>query len=612
MEYNSTTYTTGCSSLCLNDKNISGGFPSSACSGISCCRTYLQTDITSFNLRIRSINMITPGWTYEPCSLAFIAEKDFSIRKAFNLSSKFDKKLYFVPAVLDWSVGEVSCHEAIRRKNYACGQNTDCNNSIQGQGYNCYCSKGYQGNPYLANGCQDINECNDPNKNFCHKMAVCSNIPGSYSCTCPAGYHGDGKKNGTGCIRGKHRHLLPLVFSLGVGITVVPLILIATGLRLYRGLEKREKKKKKQNFFKKNGGLLLQQQISSSKESVEKTKLYSVEELEKATDSFNSSRIIGKGGLGTVFKGMLSDGSIVAIKKSNTIDEKQLAQFVNEVFILSQINHRHIVRLLGCCLETEVPLLVYEYVSNGTLSHHLHDEGHVSAISWKNRLRIASEIAGALAYLHSYASIAICHRDIKSSNILLDENLRAVVSDFGLSRSIPLDKTHLTAMVQGTFGYLDPDYFHSGQFTDKSDVYAFGVVLGELLTGEQAISLDRSEQGLANYFRTAMKQNRLSEILDNQVVNEGQKEEIFAVAKLTKRCLKLNGKKRPAMKQVEIVLQQLGRFQEPFSVQKTMTQEHSLQQPTCQDYCSVSERSHSYTFGPVTEEIVQDDEVLFS
>ena len=122
----------------------------------------------------------------------------------------------------------------------------------------------------------------------------------------------------------------------GVGITVVPLILIATGLWLYRRLKEREKKKIKQEFFKKNGGLLLQQQISSSKESVEKTKLYSVEELERATDGFNSSRVIGKGGLGRVFKGMLSDGSIVPIKKSNTIDEKQLAQFVNEVFITDQ------------------------------------------------------------------------------------------------------------------------------------------------------------------------------------------------------------------------------------------------------------------------------------
>ena len=356
----------------------------------------------------------------------------------------------------------------------------------------------------------------------------------------------------------------------------------------------------------------MQQQISSSKESVEKTKLYSVEELERATDGFNSSRVIGKGGLGTVYKGMLSDGSIVAIKKSNTVDEKQLDQFVNEVFILSQINHRHIVRLLGCCLETEVPLLVYEYVSNGTLIHHLHDEGHASTLSWKDRLRIGSEIARALAYLHSYASIAICHRDIKSRNILLDENLRAVVSDFGLSRSIPLDKTHLTALVQGTFGYLDQDYFHSGQFTDKSDVYAFDVVLAELLTGEQAISSDRSEQGLANHFRSAMKQNRLFEILDNQVVNEGQKEEIFAVAKLAKRCLKLNGKKRPTMKQIDIDLQQLGRFQEQLSFQKTWIQEPSLQQQTCQDYCTVSETSHSYTFGPVTEEIVHDDEDLLS
>ncbi|KAJ9691240.1 hypothetical protein PVL29_013421 [Vitis rotundifolia] len=606
--HNSTAYATGCASLCNTGNDITAGFSSSACSGIGCCRTYLQTDIASFYLRIRSINMITPTWSSEPCGLAFIAERNFSIREHFNLSSKFDKNLYFVPAVLDWSVGEVSCHEAIRRKNYACGQNTYCNNSIQGRGYNCHCLNGYQGNPYLANGCQDINECNDPKQNACHKIALCSNIPGSYSCTCPAGYHGDGKTHGTGCIRGKRKHLLALVFSLGVGITVVPLILIATGLRLYRRLKEREKKKIKQEFFKKNGGLLLQQHISSSKESVEKTKLYSVEELERATDGFNSSRVIGKGGLGTVYKGMLSDGSIVAIKKSNTVDEKQLDQFINEVFILSQINHRHIVRLLGCCLETEVPLLVYEYVSNGTLFHHLHDESHASTLSWKNRLRIGSEIAGALAYLHSYASIAICHRDIKSRNILLDENLRAVVSDFGLSRSIPLDKTHLTALVQGTFGYLDPDYFHSGQFTDKSDVYAFGVVLAELLTGEEAISSDRSEQGLANHFRSAVKENRLFEILDNQVVNEGQKEEIFAVAKLAKRCLKLNGKKRPTMKEIDIDLQQLGRFQELLSFQKTKIQEPSLPQQTCQDYCTVSETSHSYTFGPVTEEIIHDDE----
>ncbi|KAL6332392.1 hypothetical protein AAG906_004964 [Vitis piasezkii] len=595
-EQNSTTYASGCASICPNS-SITAGFSSFTCSVVGCCRTNFHKDIKWFYLRIRSINMITPAWTSMPCGLAFIAERNFSIYKILMSLTKLTRTCILFQQYLNGQLGKSLALKQSEEKTMLAARILTALTPPRARGISVAALRATKGTPTS----QMAAKCNDPNKKFCHKKALCTNIHGSYLCACPAGYHGDGKKDGTGCIPGKHTHVLAMVFSLGVGITIVPLILLATGLRLYHGRQETEKNKIKHKFFKKNGGLLLQQQISSSKDSVQKTKLYLIEELEKATDGFNSSRIIGKGGLGTVYKGMLSDGTIVAIKKSNTVDGKQLDQFVNEVFILSQINHRHIVKLLGCCLETEVPLLVYEYVSSGTLSHHLHDKGHVSTISWKNRLRIAREIASALAYLHSYASIAICHRDIKSSNILLDENLRAVVSDFGLSRSIPLDKTHLTASVHGTFGYLDPDYFYSGQFTDKSDVYAFGVVLAELLTGEKTC-----------HFRSAMKQNCLFEILDNQVVNEGQKEEIVAVAKLTKRCLKLNGKKRPTMRQMEVDLKQLGRSQERFSSQQTRIEEHSLHQQTCQDYCSVSEISHSYTFGPAVEEIVQDDQAFLS
>nr|DAD29639.1 TPA_asm: hypothetical protein HUJ06_031107 [Nelumbo nucifera] len=256
---------------------------------------------------------------------------------------------------------------------------------------------------------------------------------------------------------------------------------------------------------------------------------------------------------------MLTDGRIVAIKKSKKVDESQIEQFINEVVILSQINHRNVVKLLGCCLETEVPLLVYEFIPCGTLFHHIHDQSDNMSCTWNNRLRIGTEVAGALSYLHSAASTPIYHRDVKSTNILLDDKYRAKVSDFGTSRSIAVDKTHLTTAVHGTFGYLDPEYYQSSQFTEKSDVYSFGVVLVELLTGKEPIFLLRpgEQRSLATYFLTSIEENRLFEILDAQVVKEGEKVEVEAVAYLAKRCLNLNGKKRPTMKEVTMELEGL-------------------------------------------------------
>lgn len=315
---------------------------------------------------------------------------------------------------------------------------------------------------------------------------------------------------------------------------------------------------KKKNF-KRNGGLLLEQQLNSPEGSIEKSKIFTSTELEIATENFNRSRILGRGGQGTVYKGMLTDGQIVAIKRSTVVDEGKLEQFINEVVILSLINHRNIVNLLGCCLETEVPLLVYEFIPNGTLYQYLHDPNEEFPVTWEKRLRIATEVAGALAYLHSAASLPIYHRDIKSSNILLDEKYRAKVADFGTSKSVSLDQTHVTTLVQGTFGYLDPEYFQSNQLTDKSDVYSFGVVLVELLTGQKPVSSTEEREGrsLATYFIVSMEENQLFEILDPEVMNQGREEEISMVALLAKRCLYLYGRDRPSMKEVAAELEEV-------------------------------------------------------
>ncbi|KAG7588919.1 Protein kinase domain [Arabidopsis suecica] len=299
--------------------------------------------------------------------------------------------------------------------------------------------------------------------------------------------------------------------------------------------------------------------------NVENTRVFSSRELEKATENFSLNRILGQGGQGTVYKGMLVDGRIVAVKKSKVVDEDKLEEFINEVVILSQINHRNIVKLLGCCLETNVPLLVYEFIPNGNLFEHLHDElDDYTMVTWDVRLRIAVDIAGALSYLHSAASSPIYHRDVKSTNIMLDEKYRAKVSDFGTSRSVTLDHTHLTTVVSGTMGYMDPEYFQSSQFTAKSDVYSFGVVLAELVTGEKSISFMRSQENrtLATYFILAMKENKLIDIIDARIRDGCKLDQVTKVAKIARRCLHLKGKKRPNMREVSMELERIRMYLE--------------------------------------------------
>jgi serine/threonine protein kinase len=275
-------------------------------------------------------------------------------------------------------------------------------------------------------------------------------------------------------------HNVSTFSSAGIGISLIALL--GGSSWLYLVLRKRRFIKLKEKFFQQNGGLILERYLKEQVGSNETAKIFTEEELKKATKNYDENRIIGRGGFGTVYKGFLLDNIVVAIKKSMTMDQNQIDQFINEVVLLSQINHRNVVKLLGCCLETEVPLLVYEFVPKGTLLNYIHHENNRSIKRWETYLRIATETADALSYLHSAASTPIIHRDVKSSNILLDDNFTAKISDFGTSRLVPQHQKELATVVQGTLGYLDPEYLQTNRLTEKSDVYSFGVVLVELLT----------------------------------------------------------------------------------------------------------------------------------
>ncbi|WMV44993.1 hypothetical protein MTR67_038378 [Solanum verrucosum] len=519
------------------------------------------------------MKMVSPSnhtkvWSFNPCGYAFLGEASrFHFRglKDLNDTDFVERIIDNVPIVLDWTIGNLTCVEAKKRKNYACLVNSQCVDSHTDiGGYRCKCNPGYEGNPYISPGCQDIDECTDSSTNMCEHN--CINTHGNLTCSCLKGYTGDGKKNGLGCIAPNSNFEFPWIkFSIGMGVGFISLVVGA--ILLYFCIKKRKLIKSREKFFQQNGGLLLKQQISSIKGGVEATKIFTVDELKKATNNYASDRILGHGGNGIVYKGILPDKSIVAIKKSKYVDENQVEQFINEVIILTQVNHRNVVRLFGCCLEAEVPLLVYEYVSHRTLFEHIHNQNGAPWLSLQNRLRIASETASSLAYLHSSASMPIIHRDVKSTNILLDDVYTAKVADFGASRLVPLEQTHVATLVQGTLGYLDPEYLHTGQLTDRSDVYSFGVVLAELLTGMKPILRGTSDEDkcLVEYFVSSMKNNSLFQILDDRVVREGGIEQLQEIGELIKSCLHLHGEDRPTMKEVAMELESLRKFTSPWT-----------------------------------------------
>ncbi|KAK1292406.1 Wall-associated receptor kinase 5 [Acorus calamus] len=438
-----------------------------------------------------------------------------------------------VPLVVDWVVGMQTCEEAMENTtSFACRSNYSyCYNSSNGPGYRCNCSKGYTGNPYLVDGCQDIDECSDGS----NCKGVCTNTQGSYICKCPKGKHSDDPKISE-CVK-KQKQLPLLLVALG---TSIPFASLLAGSLLCFGLQRRKIHRLREKLFQQHGGLLLEQEISSHPGIA--FKIFTKEDLERATNKFDKDQVLGEGGQGMVYKGVLSDRRVVAVKKSMVVTAMQ--------------NHKNVVKLLGCCLEVEIPMLVYEFIPNGTLFQLIHGGRRLTL---KSRLRIASETACAIAYLHSEASPPIIHGDVKSLNILLDDNYTAKVSDFGASKLTPMDKDMFATFMQGTWGYLDPECLLTGILTEKSDVYSFGVILVELLTRRKAVSIDRPEKdrNLSNLFVSSMKEDRLMDVLDRDIIDEGRVDLLREVSLLAKRCLSVQGEERPTMKEVAAELEGL-------------------------------------------------------
>lgn len=284
-----------------------------------------------------------------------------------------------------------------------------------------------------------------------------------------------------------------------------------------------------------------------------------IQVLRNVTNNFSEENILGRGGFGTVYKGELHDGTKIAVKRmeSGVITSKGLNEFKSEIAVLTKVRHRNLVSLLGYCLDGNERLLVYEYMPQGTLSRHLFEwekEG-LSPLEWKQRLSIALDVARGVEYLHSLAHQSFIHRDLKPSNILLGDDMKAKVSDFGLVRLAPEGKGSIETRLAGTFGYLAPEYAVTGRVTTKADVYSFGVILMELITGRKALDETQPEESvhLVTWFRRMQLANKqektLKSIIDPTIKVEDEETlaSISTVAELAGHCCAREPMQRPDM-----------------------------------------------------------------
>ncbi|EEF37686.1 kinase, putative [Ricinus communis] len=330
---------------------------------------------------------------------------------------------------------------------------------------------------------------------------------------------------------------------------------------------------------------------------------FKYETLEKATDYFNASRKIGQGGAGSVYAGTLPNGETVAVKRLTFNTRQWVDEFFNEVNLISGIQHKNLVKLLGCSIEGPESLLVYEYVPNKSLDQFIFGKDKPTTLNWKQRFDIIVGTAEGLAYLHGGSQERIIHRDIKSSNVLLDEDFTPKIADFGLVRCFGADKSHLSTGIAGTMGYMAPEYLIRGQLTEKADVYSFGVLVLEIVMGKRCNAFTEDSKSLLQTVWQLYRLNRLVEAADPSLRDDFSAEEVSRVLQTGLLCTQASVALRPSMAEVVVMLTNSGGeiplpSQPPFMNATSLEPESSRRSYSTSSFVSNAARkleAYSYT-----------------